>query len=61
MERFQPLLKSLSTSVYGMLINIEYILKVMIKHEGFCEFGEGAVASMPIQILQPPVQMIAAQ
>ena len=61
MERFQPLFKSLSTSVYGMLIKIEYVLKVMIKHEGVFEFGKEAVASMPIQILQPPVQMIAAQ
>jgi len=38
---------------------VEYVLKCFIKHEGSCEVGEGTVASMPIQILQPPVVLEA--
>lgn len=52
---FQPLMKQLSSTVNGKINEVEYVLKCIIKHEGFCEFGEGAVASMPIQILQPPM------
>jgi len=51
LPRYHSMITQMSTSVYGKFISIEYVLKCFIKHEGNFEFGEGAVASMPIQIL----------
>ena len=55
------MLKSFSISVQGKLVTVSYILKVFVKHDSWNEYGEGMVASMPIQILQPPMQIVSQQ
>ena len=54
-----PMLQSFSISVHGKIVQVEYILKAFVKHDSWNEFGEGKVASMPIQILQPPMQIVS--
>lgn len=56
-----PMLKSFSISLSGKLITVNYVLKVFVKHEAWNEFGEGKVVSLPIQILQPPMQIVSQQ
>lgn len=43
-------------SVSGRLIMIEYHLNVFVKHDSWSEFGEGNCISVPIRVLQPPIE-----
>ena len=56
-----PLLRSFSISVAGKLLRVDYVLKVFVKHDSWNEFGEGKVVSLPIKILQPPMQIVSQE
>ena len=56
-----PMLRAFSITVHGKLITVDYVLKVFVKHDSWNEFGEGKVVSLPIQIMQPPMQIISQQ
>ena len=53
------MLKSFSTSVTGKLIGVYYTLKCFVKHDSWNEFGEGNVVSLPVKLLQPPMQIVS--
>ena len=40
-KEFHPLLPQMSTSFHGKLINIDYVLKLFVKHDSWNELGEG--------------------
>lgn len=55
------MLPVMSTSFHGRIIDVDYVLKLFVKHESWNEFGEGQAVSLPIQILTPPLQMQAQE
>ena len=44
----------LCPSWMGQVFQVQYILKLFIKHEGFFESGSGAHISLPLRILATP-------
>ena len=44
----------LSPSWLGQVFQVQYMLKVYLKHEGLLEFGAGEFATLPIRILASP-------
>ena len=53
------MLKSFSSTVHGKIVNVSYMIKFFVKHDAWNEFGEGQVGSLPIKILQPPMQVVS--
>ena len=47
-------LLDLCPSWMGQVFQVQYILKLYIKHEGFFERGSGAHVSLPLRILATP-------
>ena len=52
------MLKSFSSTVKGKIIQVDYFLYVYIKYDAWNEFGDGHCAVIPIEILQPPTQLV---
>ena len=57
-DSHQAMLKSFSSTVKGKIIQVDYFLKVFIKYDAWNEFGDGHCATIPIEILQPPTQLV---
>ena len=55
------MMPQVSTSFHGKLINIDYVLKLFVKHDSWNELGEGQVVSLPVQIMMPPMQIAPEQ
>jgi hypothetical protein len=53
------MLDAFTTSVQGQLINVQYTLRCYVKHDAWNEFGEGNCVTLPIRIMQPPVQLVS--
>ena len=53
-EKESKHLLDLCPSWMGQVFQVQYILKVFIKHEGFFERGSGAHVSLPLRILATP-------
>ena len=47
-------LVDLCPSWMGQVFQIQYILKIFVKHSGFFESGLGAVVNLPLRILPTP-------
>ena len=53
-----PMVKSFSTSFFGQLVKVWYILKVFVKHDSWNEWGEGNFVEFPIKILRQPIEVV---
>ena len=45
-----PMLQSFSNSFFGQIVKVWYSLRVYVKHDGMCDFGEGNSKGIPIKI-----------
>lgn len=52
-----PMLKAFSCSMQGNLFSVEYSLRVFVKHDSWNEFGQGNCINLPIQVIQPPIDI----
>ena len=52
-----PMVQSFSTSFFGQLVKVWYVLKVFVKHDSWNEWGEGNSVEFPIKIQRQPVQI----
>ena len=57
----RPLLSAFSTSFHGKRIDIDYVLKIFVKHDAYTQGGEGEVVSLPIQIMTPPTRIMVPE
>lgn len=48
------MLQSFSSSFFGQIVKVWYVLKVYVKHDAWNEWGSGEVIEFPIKILQRP-------
>lgn len=54
-----PMLGSFSSSFFGQIVKVWYILKVFVKHDAWNEWGEGHAIEFPIKIFPRPTEFIA--
>ena len=47
-----------SSTVDGKIVQVNYYLKVYIRYDDWSESFDGHCATMPIEILQPPKQLV---
>ena len=52
-----PMLKAFSCSYDGRLIKVRYYLRVLVKHNAWNEWGEGNGVAIPVEIMQPPMNI----
>ena len=45
---------NLTGSWLGAVYQVQYVLKVYVKHDGMLQFGDGRCVTMPIKILNTP-------
>ena len=57
-EEHAAMLKSFSSTVEGKIIQVDYYLKVFIQFHAWNDWGEGKSCSLPIDVLQPPIQYV---
>ena len=55
------MLPSFSSSFFGQIVKVWYILKVFVKHDAWNEWGEGHVIEFPIKIFPRPTEIIASE
>ena len=53
-EDAEKRMASLTGSWLGEVFQVQYLLKVYIKHEGLFEFGAGRSVTLPLKILNTP-------
>ncbi len=51
-ESEHPLVKSMTGSVNGHLIQIIYSIKIFVKHDTMQQFGEGACVTQQIKVIE---------
>lgn len=51
--------KQFSTTVSGAIMRVAYTLKCFVKHDAWNEYGEGKVVSLPVKIVQPPINILS--
>ena len=56
---YQAMLKSFSSTVKGKIIKVDYFIKVLVKYDSWNDYSEGKSKMIPIEILQPPTQLVA--
>ena len=52
------MLRSFSSSFFGQIVKVWYILKVFVKHDAWTEWGEGHVIEFPIKILPKSTDIV---
>ena len=45
----------------GEVYQVQYVLKIYVKHEGMFQFGAGSCVTMPIKLLNAPAIAIAEE
>ena len=55
------MLRSSSSSFFGQIVKVWYILKVFVKHDAWNEWGEGHVIEFPIKIFPKPTEFVGLQ
>ena len=45
------MMKKFSTSFFGQIVKVWYVLRIIIKHDSWNEWGEGNYVDFPIKIL----------
>jgi len=53
------MMQAFSSSFFGQIVKVWYILKVFVKHDAWNEWGEGNAIEFPIKILPKPTQIFA--
>ena len=49
-----PLLRRLTTSMMGQIVNVWYELHIFVKHDAWNEFGAGNYVKIPVIIIPQP-------
>ena len=50
----EPLIRNMQASVNGHMFQVQYSIKIFVKHDSMTQFGEGEVLTFPIKILERP-------
>ena len=53
------LIRGMTNSVNGDLLQVQYSLKIFVKHSGLTARGEGACVTVPIRILSDRTKVFA--
>lgn len=53
------LMGKLSPSFFGQIVKLWYVLRVIIKHESWNEWGEGSSVDFPIKILARHMHLVS--
>ena len=48
------MMASFSSSFFGQIVKVWYVLKVFVKHDAWNAFGQGKRVKFPIQIVPKP-------
>ena len=56
-----PMLGSFSSSFFGQIVKVWYVLKVFVKHDAWNEWGEGNVVEFPIKIFPRPTEYLVME
>ena len=57
-EEYFPMMRKISTSFFGQIVKVWYVLRVTIKHDSWLEWGDGASVDFPIKILPRPIEVV---
>ena len=52
-----PLVGKFSASFFGQIAKVWYVLRVIVKHDSWNEWGEGKSIDFPIKILSHPIEI----
>lgn len=51
------MMASFSSSFFGQIVKVWYVLKVFVKHDAWNEWGEGESVDFPIKIFPKPTEI----
>lgn len=54
-----PMMGSFSSSFFGQIVKVWYVLRVFVKHDAWNEWGEGHSIDFPIKILPNNTQIVS--
>ena len=55
------MMASFSSSFFGQIVKVWYVLRVFVKHDAWNEWGEGNSVDFPIKILPKQTQIAATE